>query len=47
MPAARGSRLMIYRLIRLWLVLLVGWVLFIVSSARPARRAIAQATHRS
>jgi uncharacterized membrane protein YbhN (UPF0104 family) len=33
----------IYRLISLWLVLLVGWVLFLVISARGARRAAAQA----
>jgi hypothetical protein len=32
---------MIYRLIGLWLVLLVGWVLFLVISARRARRAAA------
>jgi hypothetical protein len=34
---------MIYRLISAWLVLLVGWVLFLVISARRARRAAAQA----
>jgi hypothetical protein len=34
---------MIYRLISLSLVLLVGWILFIVINARRARRAAAQA----
>ncbi len=40
MPAAPAAvAVMIDRLISLWLVLLVGWVLFIVISARRARRA--------
>jgi len=34
---------MIYRLISVWLVLLVGWVIFLVISARRARRAAAEA----
>ena len=33
---ARGGRRLIYRLISLWLVLLVGWILFLVTSARRA-----------
>jgi uncharacterized membrane protein YbhN (UPF0104 family) len=37
---------MIYRLISLWLVMLVGWILFVVISARRARRATPQAPHR-
>jgi hypothetical protein len=42
MPALPAAvAVMIYRLISVWLVLLVGWVLFI--SARRARRAAAQA----
>jgi uncharacterized membrane protein YbhN (UPF0104 family) len=44
MPAAPAAvAVMIYWLISLWLVLLVGWVLFIVISARRARRAATQA----
>lgn len=44
MPAAPAAvAVMIYRLISLWLVLLVGWVLFLVISARRARQAAAQA----
>jgi hypothetical protein len=39
MPAAPAAvAVMIYRLISLWLVLLAGWILFLVISARPARR---------
>jgi uncharacterized protein (TIRG00374 family) len=44
MPAAPAAvAVMIYRLISLWLVMLLGWILFIVISARRARRATAQA----
>jgi hypothetical protein len=44
MPALPAAvAVMIYRLISAWLVLLVGWVLFLVISARRARRAAAQA----
>jgi hypothetical protein len=45
MPALPASvAVMIYGLISVWLVLLVGWVLFLVISARRACRAAAQAT---
>src|SRR5580693_3239759 len=44
MPALPAAvAVMIYRLISAWLVLLVGWVLFLVISARRACRAAAQA----
>jgi len=43
LPAAVAVTVMICRLISMWLVLLVGWVLFLVISARRARRAAAQA----
>jgi uncharacterized membrane protein YbhN (UPF0104 family) len=44
MPAAPAAvAVMIYRLISLWLVLLAGWILFLVISARRARRTPAQA----
>lgn len=39
MPAAGAAvAVMIYRLISLWLVLLIGWILFIVIRSRRARR---------
>jgi hypothetical protein len=44
MPALPAAvAVMTYRLISAWLVLLAGWVLFLVISARRARRAAAQA----
>jgi len=44
MPALPAAvAVMIYRLISVWLVLLVGWVIFLVISARRARRAAAEA----
>ena len=44
MPALPAAvAVMIYRLISVWLVLLVGWVIFLVISARRARRVGAQA----
>ena len=44
MPALPAAvAVMICRLISVWLVLLVGWVLFLVISARRARRVGAQA----
>jgi putative heme transporter len=38
-PAARAAvAVMIYRLISLWLILLVGWVLYLIITSRRARR---------
>lgn len=48
MPAAPAAvAVMIYRLISLWLVMLVGWILFIVISFRRARRTAAPAGPRT